>query len=104
MNRPKFKGALAQGLLYAMIILVVDGLALGVAMLILGRNLWSYYTLLPLLEATPFLYAGYFKPRSIIPVEALKPQVTAEWSLITTGLILLAASFAFAYPLRFLYP
>jgi hypothetical protein len=62
-----------------------------------------------LLEAAPFLYTSFFKPLRrqaslLIPVDAVRPQPIVDWSLIATGLILLAASFALAYPLRFLNP
>jgi len=89
---------------FTALILAADAIIIAGASYLLSRNLLSYYTLLMLLEAAVLLSTGAFKPRTILPVESLKPDVKRDWSLILTGLFVLALSFVLAYPLSWLSP
>jgi hypothetical protein len=51
-----------------------------------------------MLEAAVFLFTGGFRSPTVVPVEALKPDIKRDWSLLFTGLLLLAVSFLLAYP------
>ncbi len=90
---------LRKGAFYSGAILIADAIAIGLVSLINGRNLLSYYTLLTLLEAAVLLFTGGFRKPWIVPA-GLQPDLRRDWSLIITGLILLASSFVLAYPLR----
>jgi hypothetical protein len=96
------KGVLAKAVVYTTLILLVDVLLIAVSSVILSQNMVSYYTLLTLLEAAVLLFTGGFrKPESVTP--GLEPTLQRDWSLIITGLVVLALSFLLAYPLSWFF-
>jgi hypothetical protein len=92
-----------MGAFYTAIILLVDAAGVGIFSFLAGRNLFSYYTLILLVEAAGFLFTGGFrKPAPLTPtIRAFNPEFSnVDWSLVLTGIMLLASSFILAYPLK----
>ena len=87
--------------IYTALVLLADTLVIVAASLVLSRNVASYYTLLTLLEAAFLLFTGGFRQPQIV-TPGLAPTSHRDWSLIVTGLFLLALSFLLAYPLGWL--
>jgi len=105
-----------KGLLYSGIILFSDAVGLGLDSLILGRNMFHYYTLFTLAQAALlFLVGGAMDVTGSLSFSRFRDRAkTSEkhWSVdahrkaqsraapfIVTGVILLVLSFALAYPL-----
>lgn len=106
-----------KGLLYAIMVLVLDAAALGIDSLILVRNMFHYLTLLTLGEAALlFLVGGGLDIGSSLAFNRLMDYMSkkntawsmdehrkAQWKaapIIVAGILLLGISYALAYPLN----
>lgn len=92
------QSVIIRAVFYAGLVLLADVIVIAVASFLFGRSLLSYFTLLMLLEAAVLLFTGGFRKPSIV-TPGLEPTSRRDWSLIMTGLFLLALSFLLAYPL-----
>jgi hypothetical protein len=106
-----------RGALYSAVLLFSNAVGLALDSLIVGRNMIHYYTLFTLAEAALlFLVGGAMDVRGSLSFSRVRDHVTKSekaWSadahrkaqskaapFIVGGLILLALSFALAYPLN----
>ncbi len=116
MNLNAALNAVRQGTVYAGIILFSDAAGLAADSLLLGRNMFHYFTLLTLAEAALlFLLAGVLDIGGSLSFSKLRDHMAKTekgWSmqehrraqsraapLIVTGVILFVLSFVLAYPL-----
>ena len=105
------------GALYSGMILFSDAVGLGVDSILLGRNMFHYFTLFTLAQAALlFLAAGALDVTASLSFSKVRGRVTKTekaWSVegqrkaqsraapfIVTGIILFVLSFALAYPLN----
>lgn len=108
---------LRTGALYSGIILFSDAIGLGFDSIVLGRNLFHYFTLFTLAQAALlFLMGGAIDVGGSLSFSKVKAHVSkteSAWSveghqkaqsraapLIMAGIILFVFSFALAYPLN----
>jgi hypothetical protein len=111
------KVAAKKGGLYAGVLLLSDAIALGIDSVLLGKNLFHYFTLFTLVEAAIlFLVGGAMefggslsfrrvmdyvsKTESAWSIEGHQKAQSRALPLIVAGIILLVLSFALAYPLN----
>lgn len=105
-----------RGGLFTAVVLLSDAIALGIDSVVLGKNMFHYFTLFTLLEAAMLFLAGggldigsslsfrsvtdhVSKKESTWSVEGHRRTQYRTLALILSGIILLVLSFALAYPL-----
>ena len=117
MNNALTKLVIKRGGLYTGVVLLSDAIALGMESVLLGKNMFHYFTLFTLLEAAMLFLVGggldiggslsfrrvmdhVSKKESTWSVEGHRRTQSRALPLILSGIILLVLSFALAYPLN----